>query len=588
MKYHWQVAPVDPGQLSELARQLCVSTLLAQCLANRGLLKASAASAFLKPRLRDLGDPFLIPNMRAAVERLFLARTRGEKLVIFGDYDVDGVTSAALALQVLRALGWPVECFLPHRLEEGYGLSRDSAEKCLERYPATLLLALDCGSTSVAAIAWLRTRGVDVIVLDHHQIASPPPAAAALVNPRLALREEPAGGLAGGGGEVPAFAHLCSAGLAFKLAHALVKRGRELGLAAARDYDIRPLLDLVALGTIADLVPLRGENRVLVAAGLDRLNGTDRPGLRALKAVAQTEAPVRVQAVGFQLAPRLNAAGRLEDAEVSLRLLQADTVADAEALARVLDAHNQERQSIERAISTEAIGAVRARFDPARDYVIVEGRDPWHIGVVGIVASRITKQFHRPSIIVGGDGGAWRGSGRSIEGFDLAVALGRCDDLLVRHGGHALAAGLTVRPENLDNLRERLNELAREILLPDQLQPRLALDGEVRLDQLSVERLEELALLEPMGQGNPPVQFAVLRVQCARDPLRMGKEQQHLKLWITDGRVVHEAVWWNSAEAAIPAGKFDLACQPRINDFWGRRTVQLHVLDWRPAVSPHG
>ena len=585
MKCRWHVAQADPGQLSELARQLCVSTLLAQCLANRGLVKAAAANAFLKPRLRDLGDPFLIPNMGSAVERLYLARARGEKLVIFGDYDVDGVTSAALALQVLRALGWPVQCFLPHRLEEGYGLSRDSAEKCLERHPATLLLAVDCGSTSVAAIAWLQARGVDVIVLDHHQIASPPPAAAALVNPRLALGEEPAGGLAGGG-EGPAFAHLCSAGLAFKLAHALVKRGRELGLAEARDYDIRPLLDLVALGTIADLVPLRGENRVLVAAGLDRLNATDRPGLQALKAVAQTAAPVRVQAVGFQLAPRLNAAGRLEDAEVSLRLLQADTVAEAEALARVLDARNQERQSIERAISTEAIGAVRSRFDPGRDYVIVEGRDPWHIGVVGIVASRITKQFHRPSIIVGGDGGAWRGSGRSIEGFDLAVALGRCDDLLVRHGGHALAAGLTVRPENLDTLRERLNLLARGVLLPEQLQPRLVLDGEVRLDQLSVERLQELALLEPMGQGNPPVQFAVLRVQCAREPLRMGKEQQHLKLWVTDGRSVHEAVWWNSAEAAVPAGKFDLACQPRINDYGGRRTVQLQVLDWRPAVSP--
>lgn len=583
MKYRWHITQTEPDRLGELARQLGISPLLARCLANRGLCQPAAAAHFLKPRLHDLEDPFLIPNMHAAVERLFQAREKGEKLVIFGDYDVDGVTSTALLWEVLRALGWQAQCFLPHRLEEGYGLTRASVEKCLEKHPSSLLLAVDCGSTSVEAIAWLKTLGVETIVLDHHQIASPAPSAVALVNPRLALPETSELSLEAA--EPPAYAWLCSAGLAFKMAHALVKHGRENGLAAAQTYDIRPLLDLVALGTIADLVPLRGENRILVAAGMDRLNATQRPGLQALKAVAQSVGPLGASGVAYQLAPRLNAAGRLEDAEVSLRLLQADSAIEAEALARDLDARNQERQAIERAISTEAIGAVRASFDPIRDFVIVEGRGPWHVGVVGIVASRVTRQFHRPTIIVGGDGPAWRGSGRSIDGFDLAFALGQCTDLLLRHGGHALAAGLTIKPENLPPFRERLNSLARSLLQPEQLQPRLDLDAEARLDEITIERLQELTLLEPMGQGNPPVQVAIARLQCPRPPVRIGKEQQHLKFWVTDGRFTHEAVWWNPASADLPAGRFDLACQPRINDFNGRRTVQLQVLDCRPAAT---
>jgi single-stranded-DNA-specific exonuclease len=379
------------------------------------------------------------------------------------------------------------------------------------------------------------------------------------------------------------FCELCSAGLAFKLAHAVVKRGRETGLAGAQEFDLRPLLDLVALGTIADLVPLTGENRILVTAGLQRLNTTQRPGLVALKRVAQSPAPVGVYEVGFQLGPRLNAAGRLETATAALNLLLARDPNVAEPLARELDARNRERQQIERSIAKEVIGAVRARFNADTDYVIVEGQLLWHIGVVGIVASRVLREFHRPTIIIGGDGEEWRGSGRSIEGFDLAAALRECDDLLLRHGGHAMAAGLSIHPKNLDALRSRLNELARRALSREQLQPLLLLDAEVSLRDLSVRQLEELRRLEPAGQGNPPVQLAVRNVSLQRPPQRIGRDQQHAKLWITDGRNVCEVVCWNCDREALPTGNFDLAFVPQINDYNGSRSLQLKLLDWRPA-----
>ena len=573
MKYRWSVAPEQALQVDALMQGARVSRLLGQCLVNRGIGAAEDVGRFLEPRLRLLADPFLLPNMGQAVERLAVARERGERLVIFGDYDVDGVTSTALLTEVLRHFGWMVEHYLPHRMDEGYGLSSEAAANCLERFPVSLLLAVDCGSTAVASVAWLRGRGVEVIVLDHHQVSDPLPAAVALVNPQLS---------GGGRGEKP-FAELCSAGLAFKLAHALVKRGRELGWAGAGEFDLRPLLDLVALGTIADLVPLTGENRILVAAGLERLRETRRIGLVALKRVAQVGETVGPHEVGFQLAPRLNAAGRLENATEALELVLAADPVTAERLAQGLDTRNRERQQVERSIAEEVVGAVRARFDPLRDYVIVEGQLLWHIGVVGIVASRVLQQFYRPTFILGGDSAEWRGSGRSIAGFDLAAALRECDDLLVKHGGHAMAAGVTIRPDKVDAFRERLNRVARRTLTPEQLVPVLRLDASVGLGELTVARLEELGGLAPVGQGNPVVQVVVPGLRQQRPVQWMGREQQHAKLWVTDGGMTVEAVWWNAQKEGLPAGQFELACAPQINEFNGRRSVQLKVLDWRPG-----
>ncbi|MGB8369174.1 MAG: single-stranded-DNA-specific exonuclease RecJ [Limisphaerales bacterium] len=584
MKFRWSLAPPQPLLAGQLAAQFKIPPLLAQCLLNRGFSEPSAIEKFLQPRLKNLADPFLLPNMAVTVGRLLRAREQNESLIIFGDYDVDGVTSTALLVEVLRPLGWKVDFYLPNRMDEGYGLSADGVENCLKKFPVKLLLAVDCGSTAVETISLLRSRGVEVIVLDHHQVSSPPPAAVALVNPQL----QRAAGVPSAGQDCrqdagSTFTELCSVGLAFKLVHALVKRGREIGLPGAAEFDLRPLLDLVALGTIADLVPLTGENRILASAGLQRLNTTRRPGLIALKQVAQCPPMLGAYEVGFQLAPRLNAAGRLETAEESLHLLLARDLAGAMPIAQSLDSRNRERQKIERGIVEEVIGVVKSKFDPQTDFVIVEGRLLWHIGVVGIVASRVLQQFYRPTIILGGESGEWRGSGRSIAGFDLAAALRECGDLLVRHGGHAMAAGLSLQPDKVDALRQRLNELARRALKPEDLQPPLRLDAEVGLDEMTLELLGELACLKPAGQGNPPVQFCARSVTHQRPLQRMGAEKQHVKLWVTDGAVTHEAVWWNGGDKSLPVGKFDLAFAPQVNEFNGRRTVQLKVLDWRAA-----
>jgi len=566
MKFRWTLATPQPLLPEPLAAQLKISPLLAQCLLNRGLSELDEIEKFLAPRLKNLSDPFLLPNMRVAIERLLLAHERDEPLVIFGDYDVDGVTSTTLLLEVLRKLGWRVDAYLPHRMDEGYGLSRDGVENCLKKFPVKLFLAVDCGSTAVETVAWLREQNVDVIVLDHHQVSNPAPAAVALVNPQLSA----------------SFTELCSAGLAFKLAHAILKRGRETGLPGAADFDLKSLLDLVALGTIADLVPLIGENRILVTAGLEKLNTTQRAGIVALKEVAQSPEKLGTHDVGFQLAPRLNASGRLETAEESLQLLLAEKLDEALPLAQNLDTRNRERQKIERGISEAASGKVRSKFDAEKDFVIVEGELLWHIGVVGIVASRVLQEFYRPTIILGGDAEQWRGSGRSIAGFDLAAALRVCDDLLIKHGGHAMAAGLTIAPDKVDLFRARLNEIARRTLKPEDLQPPLRLDAEVALNEITLDSLAELEQLKPMGQGNPALQFCARNLTQKKPPLRMGATKQHVKLWVTDGAVTHEAVWWNAG--ALPDGKFDLAFAPSVNEFNGRTTVQLKVLDWRAAT----
>ncbi|HEY4952051.1 MAG TPA: DHHA1 domain-containing protein, partial [Verrucomicrobiae bacterium] len=440
--------------------------------------------------------------------------------------------------------------------------------------PVKLLLAVDCGSTAFEIIHSLRARDVDVIVLDHHQVSNPAPDAVALVNPQLSiLNSQPS----------TAFKELCSAGLAFKLAHALIKRGREINLSGAAGFDLKPLLDLVALGTIADLVPLTGENRILVSAGLEQLNVTQRPGLVALKKVAQCPAKIGTYEVGFQLAPRLNAAGRLETAEESLRLILSPDFDEATRIAANLDLRNRERQKIEKTMVEEVVGVVRAKFDPRLDFVIVEGRLLWHIGVVGIVASRVLQEFYRPTIIIGGENGEMRGSGRSIAGFDLAAALRECDDLLTRHGGHAMAAGLSILPGKIDAFRQKLNELARRSLQPEDLQPLLRLDAEVGLDEINFGMLGELEKLKPTGQGNPGVQFCARNLSHAKPLQRMGAQKQHVKLWVTDGATTHEAVWWNGGEKSLPVGRFDLAFAPQINEFNGRKSVQLKVLDWRPG-----
>ena len=572
-KHQWEIASAETIPTDVLVKTLGVSRLLAQCLVNRGLTDPDRAARFLKPRLEQLADPFLLPNMRVAVARLFKARETSQIITIFGDYDVDGITSTALLKISLEELGWKVRHYLPHRMNDGYGLSREAVEKCLADCSDTLFLAVDCGSTNTESITWLAQEGLDVLVLDHHQVANPVPPALAIVNPQLAADGK------------PCFRELCSAGLAFKLLHAVIKEGRARGDEAMVDFDVRPYLDLVALGTIADQVPLTGENRALVASGLKKLNETKRLGLIALKELAQTKSEVGVYEVGFQIGPRLNAAGRLESANAALDLLLAPDAETAQRLVRELDGQNKERQRMQRDIADHLVDDLRLRFDPENDFAIVEGQAHWHLGVVGIVAGRVKDEFCRPTIVLGGDGSLLRGSGRSVHGFDLASALRECDDLLIDHGGHAMASGLTLEQGNLEAFRERFNQVACERMKGVVSIPELRIDAETTLYDLTTTQLRELESLEPTGQANPAVQIIIRNLELERPLLRMGQERQHAKLHVTDGAVTAEAVMWNVPEGQTPEGRFDLVAAPSINEFRGRTSVQLKVLDWRKTGS---
>jgi single-stranded-DNA-specific exonuclease len=572
MQHHWEIQAPDPIAVEKLVTAHGVTTLLACCLVNRGQSEPEIAASFLKPRLANLADPNLLPNMETGVERLFQARETGEALVVFGDYDVDGVTSTALLHESLGDLGWTVGHYLPHRMKEGYGLSQKAAENCVQQLHPKLILAVDCGSTNTETIAWLNKQAVDVVVLDHHQVPDPQPPAVAIINPQLAAEGD------------PDFRELCTAGLAFKLLHAIVKAGRERGIMEMENYDIRPFLDLVALGTIADLVPLHRENRILAVSGLRQLSQTQRPGLRALIEAAGIKGAIGGYEVGFQLGPRLNAAGRLESANIALNLLRADNPDTATELAGKLDRQNRDRQQTEREITQQVIDTLRNRFNPETDYAIVAGDPGWHIGVVGIVASRVQKEFYRPTIIYGGSPEGLRGSGRSVEGFDLVAALRECHDLLDSHGGHAMAAGVSLQPENVDSFTERFNEIARAKLEGRGLMPTLKLDASIPLSELTFQAIGSLDQLEPTGMGVPSVKVAVPQLELDAPTRWMGKEKQHAKLNVTDGHTSVDAVFWNAANKSLPEGRFDLAAAPDINTWNGRRSIQLKILDWRPSA----
>lgn len=566
----WKIAPLNESLAGRIASELALPPILARCLAARGCLTSADAQTFMNPRLANLTDPFLLPEMDRAVERLLRAREAGEPLVIFGDYDVDGVTATAILTEFFQTMGWRSSYYLPHRMDEGYGLTRDAARNCLGRYPVKLLVAVDCGSTAVEVVKELRAEGVDVVILDHHQFAEPAPANA-LVNPCHCEAGAP-------------YRTLCSAGIAFKLIHALLKRGRELGWEGAASLDLKQWLDLVALGTVADMATLAGENRIFVRTGLDRLSSTSRPGLVALKKVAGVDGIVTTTHAGFQLGPRLNAAGRLETALDALELLLCKDAARADRIAAALDAQNQERREIERATVDQVLSGLRRRFDPARDYAIVEGEGSWHIGVVGIVASRVLREFHRPTIILGGDGsGEWRGSGRSIEGFDLAGALRECGDLLVRHGGHAMAAGVTLASTNLELLRERLNGLVKSSIDPEALQPSLRIDLETRLDQITFPVVQTLGRFEPFGQGNPPLIFAARGLRLEGEPRRLGAAGRHCRFMASDGTAARPVVWWNCPETTEFPSRFDLAFSPELNEYNGTCSIQLKAVDIKPC-----
>lgn len=550
----------DASSLARVTREAEVPGFLAALLLKRGVADGASADAYLKPRLRSLSAPELLPEMEAAVARILAAIDRRERVVLYGDYDVDGITSLAILARFFSACGITVPCFLPLRAGEGYGLSEAGVERCLEMHAPQLLLAVDCGTTSVREIAALRRRGVDVIVLDHHEPGPSRPDCVALVNPKC-------------GGD---FHYLCSAGVVFKLAHAILKARPVEGL------DLREYLDLVALATVADIVPLVEENRIFVSHGLRQMERTRWAGLAALRRVADVPAPVKAGDISFRMGPRINAAGRLGPAMEALQLLLADEPAEASRLAEGLDAHNRERQGVERQVVRDAGEWVAKNFQPGRQASIVAGSRDWHIGVLGVVASRIMRQYHRPTFVIGFDeSGAGKGSGRSIEGLPLVSMLRDCAGHLEKFGGHDMAAGISLNESSLSLFREAFENAAQAIASEEMLTPRLRLDCELQLGDIEASVLESQDLLEPFGNSNPqPVLFS-RAVAPAGEPRVM--KEKHLRIEFLCGRRRIPAVFFNAPVDALPRPPWDIAYTLDWNVWQGRAEPQVRILEVRHA-----
>ena len=563
---------VPQEQAASLASELGLHPLSARVLVHRGFRTPEAASAFLTDKLADLPDPFRMKGMVAAVDRLYRAVREKERITLYGDYDVDGVCSTSLLALFLRELGARPNTYIPHRLDEGYGLNLQAVEK-IAAEGTRVLVTLDCGITSVAEISRAKELGLDVVVVDHHTVPPTLPPAVAVLNPHQPGCEYPT-------------KHLCAAGVAFNLCMGLRKRLRDDGWFATRkEPNLKALLDLVAMATVADVVPLTGANRILVHHGLQELSAGRRHGVRALKEVAGLEAdsPITAGQVGYRLGPRINAAGRLHDASLGLQLLCSESLDAARSLAQVLDRANAERQGIESGILTEALAQAAERAEQSRGFVLYA--DGWHPGVIGIVASRVVERFHRPTVMVGVKDGVGKGSARSIEGFHLYDAISGCADLLARFGGHKHAAGLTVEARHLPAFREAFERIARQRLTPEDLIPRCKVDAVVSVNELDERAVEALQRLGPFGQGNPePV--LVLRHQVARPRVLPHKSggAGHLKLALVDAPSVDAIGFGMADRLALTEGPVDLAFQASFDTFRGQRRLSLKLKDLRIAA----
>ncbi len=570
VKNRWNHQPVAAEAVTRLVSALQTSPVLAELLVRAGWADPDEARRFLQPRLAELEDPFRIAGIDRAVARLQTAIAARESLVILGDYDVDGVSSTAFLVSILRQFGLAPRFIVPLRAEEGYGLSRNAIDRALEAGVPQLFIALDCGTNSCAEVAYLRSRGADVIIVDHHRSKEAVPEDAILINPHVHVAEAS-----------PAWQNLCTVGLVFKLVHALLKAMRDSGSKIAHAIKLRDYLDLVAMGTVADLVPLLGENRILAKHGLSILEQTSRPGLLALMEVSGIDRANGLQPVdiSFRIGPRINASGRLADASLSVELILSQDGKFCRDAARQLDGFNRERQDIERRITEDAERQVEERY--TGDHGIVLYDDNWHPGVVGIVASRVSRKFNRPCIVLGREGELAKGSGRSVFGINLVDALGDCNELLSNWGGHPMAVGVSLDRTNVEEFRGRFNAAVAERLAGRDLARTVDISAWVDLESVDEHLMGELALLHPFGQGNPKPVFAVAGVVFAKRPEVFKDVHFRFQLDDANGRRLF-GVAWKMADRLPPNGRpVDLAFEVVWNHFNGRRLLQLELLDWR-------
>ncbi len=559
----WVFRDVNPFQRASLAEALSISPATASLFLARGVTTPDEAATWMSHQKPH--DPFVIPDMDQAVERLHRAVTNRELICFYGDYDVDGITATSIYMSFFGRLDAQVRAYVPHRLREGYGLHLDAVQR-LHDEGISLLVTSDCGTTSHKEIALASRLGMDVVVTDHHQIDEEIPPAVAVLNPHRADSLYP-------------FRGLCSAALAYKVSQAYQLRYGVVGV------PLEPLLDLVALATIADIVPLHDENRSFVREGLAQLSRGARCGVRALKQAAGVTQECTAETIAFKLAPRINAAGRLDDAMLGVRLLTTENPVEAQRLAERLEQLNRERQRIEGEIVADALASLKGREAPP---ALVLASRHWHFGVVGIVAARLVERFHRPAIVMAIDEqGMAKGSARTIGGFDLYRGLASCRELLEAFGGHPSAAGVTIRESRIDEFRTRFSDVVAAGKDDGANVPTLNVDAEVRLDEVNLQLMQEIRSLHPFGEGNPEPTFAVTHLDVV-DSRTVG--EKHLKMTVRQGASLpFDSIGFGMKsllERGIPSRTpVDLAFTPELNHWNGRDQIQLRIRDVRPSMS---
>ena len=588
MEKRWILKEADESLVALLSRKLQLTPLIARLLVNRGLADPEAAEKFLSSSLRsDLPSPSLVAGMDEAVARLVAALDGKEQICVWGDYDVDGTTGAATLVSFLKEIGARATFYVPHRIDEGYGLNVEGMKQLAAR-GVRLVVTVDCGISNAKEVAAARELGIDTVVVDHHELPGKLPPAVAIINPHRSDCRFPDKGLSG-------------AGLAFYLVVALRAKLRETGwFGGAAVPDVRRCLDIVTLGTIADMVPLRGVNRVLVRRGLVELGGSTRPGILALKRVAGiAPGEVGVGQVAFRLGPRINAAGRMDAGLKVVEMLTTDSEEVALNIAQELEADNRQRQEMEARVLAEALSAVHGDGAPKDRYSVVVGQDGWHPGVLGIVASRLTERFYRPTVVVGFRAGEGKGSARSIRGFHLVESFGRCADLLEKYGGHEYAAGLTIREEKFSLFRGRFEAIARAGLRAEDLIPALEIDAELEFSTVGFPLMRELDGLRPFGIGNPEPLFLTRAVEVTGRRDFNGGTRVHLK---QAGKSVTGVMFGSDRRPATGDGPavlgppssvigpevgrtVDVVYRLSENEWNGTRSVELRLVDAKACAD---
>jgi len=578
MPKRWRILPHQPERIEVLRRRAGIPAVLAELLVCRGLDDPEQARQFLDPRLADLRPPEALPGCAAAAERIHAAIQAGKRIAVYGDYDVDGITGTAVLVACIRLLGGQVRYYVPHRIDEGYGLHEDAIRR-LAAQGIEVLVTVDCGIASAQEAAVASECGIELVITDHHEPGPRLPQAAAIVHPRLPGRPYPFGGLSG-------------SGVALKLAWALARlaSGQRRVSPAMRTLLVQAV-GLAALGTVADVVPLVDENRILVAEGLKRLREAAGVGLSSLLEIARiSKAEPDSEDVAYLLGPRLNAAGRLGQAQLAVELLLTDERDRALELAQYVDKLNASRQTLERGIYQKALELAEKEFDPQRDAVLVLGHPGWHVGVIGIVAGRLAEKFQRPAILIAWDPLGTKpgvGSGRSVPGFHLHAALEACAEYLLRHGGHAAAAGLTIAESQFPAFRAAILEYAAEHANFMHQPAELVIDTETPLSALTLAVVEQMERMAPFGQGNPRPLLCTTGVRLARPPRTIGNGGRHLAMELVQHEVCLRAIAFGASDWAHPLTQscqpFDVAYRPMINVFAGRRSVELRLVDWRPG-----